>query len=355
MYVRWISLVSNDYAFCPLDPFIFLCYSYHMTIAMRIWWYLLLISLVASAAMAVPRGEYLRVRGTVSPVSLQNGVEVSAQLAGLAGKTLELEGTVACTFDGKNGPGFILTLPGNQLVTVLSAQPDPMVQAGYTLQTLARVPADGGELLRCVTLTTVGDYDIPTQPVLPKLTYVATVPPPPEVPAIVAPPAPAPAQSVSLPGYLRADVVNAYADCISEYNHHLDYNARYGIAYNILKKSAEMEMDPRLIFALIRAESDFDQYCVSHAGASGLGQLMPETAAGMGITDIFDVEQNIEGSVRELHDCLDTFGDVKLALAGYNAGCGAVRKYGGIPPYRETQNYVRTVWSLYCALAGKNE
>ncbi len=326
-----------------------------MNLSVRIYWALLLLALASTITSAIPRGEYLRVRGTVSPVSLQNGVEVNAQLADLSGKTLELEGTVACTFDGKNGLGFMLMLPGNQLVTVLYALPDPMLQGGYTLQTLARVPADGGELLQCLALTTVGDYDIPTQPALPMLSYVATVPPPPEVPVIVAPPAPAPAPSVALPSHLRGDVVNAYAERISEYNHHLDYNARYGIAYNILQKSAEMDMDPRLIFALIRAESDFDQYCVSSAGASGLGQMMPGTAAGMGITDIFDVEQNIEGSVRELRDCLDTFGDVKLALAGYNAGCGAVRKYGGIPPYKETQNYVRTVWSLYCELAGKNE
>lgn len=320
-----------------------------MNVSTRMLYALSLITLATVATLAVPRAEYLGRRATAQPLALADGVAVAGQLAQLAGKTVELEGAVSCTFDGKNGPGFMLTLPGNQLITFLCATLDPMVQPGYTLLALATVPANGSELLACMALTTVGDYDIPTQPALPKITYVATLPT--NTATAIAPPPPV--DTDKLPLCQRNDVVNAYAEKIRDYNHHLDYNESYGMAYNILEQSEAQRVDPRLVFALIRAESDFNPTCVSSAGASGLGQLMPETAAGMGITDIFDVEQNIAGSVRELRDCLDTFnGDVKLALAGYNAGCGAVRKYDGIPPYPETQNYVITVWALYCELAG---
>jgi len=103
---------------------------------------------------------------------------------------------------------------------------------------------------------------------------------------------------------------------------------------------------PELIHAVIEAESDYDPRCVSHAGAMGLMQLMPETARDFGITDPFDPAQNIDGGCRELKGYLKRFKRLDLALAAYNAGPWAVRKYGGIPPYRETRAYIRRVFSL---------
>jgi hypothetical protein len=103
-------------------------------------------------------------------------------------------------------------------------------------------------------------------------------------------------------------------------------------------------LDPNLIFAIIRAESNFDPYAVSEAGARGLMQLMPGTAAEMRVTNVFDPEQNVAGGTQYLAKLFELFDDnVELSLAAYNAGPGAVRKHGGIPPYRETQEYVRKV------------
>lgn len=107
-------------------------------------------------------------------------------------------------------------------------------------------------------------------------------------------------------------------------------------------------VDPVLIYALMHQESTFKPRAVSPKGARGLMQLMPGTAARFGVRNIFDPAQNIEGGTRYLRFLLDLFnGDIALALAGYNAGEGAVMKYGQIPPYRETQEYVRRISRRY--------
>lgn len=99
----------------------------------------------------------------------------------------------------------------------------------------------------------------------------------------------------------------------------------------------------KLLMAVAKQESDFNPKAVSHAGAKGVMQLMPETARGLGVTDPFDPYQSIMGGAKLLRDNLKKFGSVPLALAAYNAGAGAVQKYGGVPPYRETQNYVSKI------------
>lgn len=103
-------------------------------------------------------------------------------------------------------------------------------------------------------------------------------------------------------------------------------------------------IDPNLLTGLIRAESSFNPNATSPAGAQGLTQLMPGTAAGLGVTNPLDPVQAIEGGARYLRRQLDRFGgDASKALAAYNAGPGAVERFGGVPPYEETQNYVRRV------------
>ena len=121
----------------------------------------------------------------------------------------------------------------------------------------------------------------------------------------------------------------------------------------IVDSSRRYGIDPLLIYAQMHQESSFKLKATSYKGASGLMQLMPATARRFGVTSIYDPQQNIEAGVRYMRWLLNTFGgDVIFALAGYNAGEGAVWKYGNqVPPYRETQEYVRRITARYNSIS----
>ena len=123
---------------------------------------------------------------------------------------------------------------------------------------------------------------------------------------------------------------------------------RAGYAGEIRTAATRYGVPEQLVSAVIRVESGFNARAVSPKGARGLMQLMPETASTLGVRDTFDPRENIEGGVRHLRGLMDRFGnDLPLVLAAYNAGERAVMGYGGIPPYRETREYVTRVLRLF--------
>jgi soluble lytic murein transglycosylase-like protein len=116
----------------------------------------------------------------------------------------------------------------------------------------------------------------------------------------------------------------------------------------IEQAAARHNVDPNLVRAVVKVESNFNPNAVSRKGAMGLMQLMPSTARQLNVKNPFDPEQNVDAGVRHLKQLLESYGgDVRLTLAAYNAGAGAVARNSGVPHYAETQNYVRKITNLY--------
>ncbi|MCX6381785.1 MAG: lytic transglycosylase domain-containing protein [Armatimonadetes bacterium] len=156
-----------------------------------------------------------------------------------------------------------------------------------------------------------------------------------------------------------------YLRFVANYNRRLSMSTAALITANLLYFADRYDVDPRLAVAMIIAESGFDPMSTSRTGARGLGQLMPGTAQSLGVSNSYDPAQNLDGSIRYLRNRLDLFRDkgapgggigieqIRLAMAAYNAGAAAVKRHGGVPPFRETQAYVRRVESLYRQLSGQ--
>jgi soluble lytic murein transglycosylase-like protein len=121
------------------------------------------------------------------------------------------------------------------------------------------------------------------------------------------------------------------------------------------EKAREHGVDPLLVHSIIHVESGYNPYALSHKGAEGLMQLMPQTARKLGVRSSFDVRQNVGGGVSYLKQMLDRFGDLRLALAAYNAGPEAVARWNGVPPYAETQDYVYKVGKRYGELRRQHQ
>lgn len=180
-----------------------------------------------------------------------------------------------------------------------------------------------------------------------------------------------PKPSGSIPSRFKGKAINwnlpvseatpYYAGFIKGRNKRLTNAQAYEIAEGIIGFSIRYGIDARLILAMVLVESGFNPNATSRAGAQGLGQLMPGTAAGMGISDSYDTKQNLYGTVRKVRGHMeryygktgDAFEALVLTLAAYNAGSGAVRRNNfRVPPYRETQNYINKVLSVYYRFIG---
>ena len=154
------------------------------------------------------------------------------------------------------------------------------------------------------------------------------------------------AQAISTASGIKTPVVGPQVSCGGLSNKALAERERRYTPL-IQKYASRYGMDESLIKAVVSVESCFDANAVSHAGARGLMQLMPSTAKYLGVRDSFDSEQNLQGGIKYLSQLMRQFDRDELALAAYNAGPGAVNKYNGIPPFKETQKYVKKVLSRY--------
>jgi soluble lytic murein transglycosylase-like protein len=152
----------------------------------------------------------------------------------------------------------------------------------------------------------------------------------------------------------------SYASVLRTINPHLQHHQSMAFARSIIADAQRTDLDPRLIMALVTVESSWRPNALSHSGARGLGQLMPTTAATLGVNP-WDPAQNLRGASTYLRTLLDRFAGrgpntMRFAIGAYNAGPQAVERFGGIPPYSETQNYVKrvlSVWRTINARVGK--
>lgn len=156
-----------------------------------------------------------------------------------------------------------------------------------------------------------------------------------------------------------SQVLPHYVAYVRKANPKLSVREADRIARGIIGFSLKYGVDARLIVAMVMCESEFDPMSTSHSGAQGLGQLMPGTARDLGVRNPYDTVENLYGTVKLMRANLDSYAkgrdsynSLVLAVAAYNAGPGAVARHGGVPPYKETQRYVRKVIALYRKLCG---
>jgi soluble lytic murein transglycosylase-like protein len=154
-------------------------------------------------------------------------------------------------------------------------------------------------------------------------------------------------------------IVERYAATLERFDPSLDDARAFRLALRTVTEASSFGLDARLVVALVAVESSWNPRATSPVGAQGLGQLMPGTAAGLGVDRPYDADANLDGTIRHLGGLLARYRGLPLqarfehAIAAYNAGAGAVDRYDGIPPYTETQAYVRRVIALWRRLAGR--
>lgn len=301
-----------------------------------------------STAHAAPASNYRAARDAATVASFDAGGKIADLLTTRAGQVVEMQGMVCGVVSGTNSNSFLLRVNNDQTVMICTAQEDPDIDVGNSLRVLVRVPTKG-QLFDCLAAV-AADQAANVEAAKPKAAPAET--PVASRPAETYPTNPDTAPPVDTTNTPLSGIIKRYADRIRIWNGRLNEDTATKIATCMLNRCDRYSVDPRLMFALLAQESRFNPNAVSTSGAQGLGQLMPGTADYLGVRHAFDIEDNIDGAVRYLAEQMRTFGRLSLALAAYNAGPKSVKRYGGIPPYRETQHYVRVIWQTYCALAG---
>ena len=312
---------------------------------------LALISLtVVASAQSLP--EYLHMRRAyhiekaVSPEVIQNFT---------GAKICELAGTVNGTFSVGSQPSIVLELRnGTTCIVEAATLPDWLKSNQVDVRLIVRaIRKEEGGQLDLQLLGAAPEDSVPADPPPP-----APKPSPVVSTARIVPKSSTPARQWIVPASQATPI---YAGFIKRVNPKLSDGQCMEMAEAIVGFGLKYRVDPRLIIAVVLVESDFDPMSTSRPGAMGLGQLMPGTAEWMGVRNPYDPVDNIHGCVKLIRTHMDQYlketGNQDaariLALAAYNAGIGAVRRSGGVPPYRETQAYVRRVLGLYRQLSGE--
>ena len=344
----------------------------------------------AEAPMKDNAREYLALRATLQATTL-DAMQAGGPRSPWRGKTVEVYGRIVGRTAGSAARAtpatIMLQFPGVRELLLLDV-PDEQGPAAIdnVVHVLAQLPANAKPTDRFTVKAIILEADLPAAeqryaadtannptPVAGAISQqVGTgtgvkegkdAPDAVEAPAPPAPPAP-PQQTATRPGSqmptpqlkgISDNTVGVWKQWVRRINSKLTDSQLELIVRSVIYYSALYGVDHRLAFSMIKCESDFDPSCLSHAGASGLCQLMPGTAAGLGV-DRWDIEQNIMGGIKYLSDQLHAYSNrsnyeqFALGLASYNAGPGAVKRAGGVPNIPETVRYVKKVGDLFVQL-----
>jgi soluble lytic murein transglycosylase-like protein len=308
-----------------------------------------------SSALSAESDVYDSVRLRHKPLPIDGLAEIAKQPSRFLTQPVEFSGRVAGMLRNKAMTTVILKLGSGETVSLLARPEHELVAVGETAQAVARLATLPGDCYEFTLLAmrpasaaeaTVDPnqiYSELAQRQLAQTGGAGVVAPQPRyvLPSRGGPPPPS-----------EERILDAYQRAIAYFNRRLDERQRVTIAKYIIDFSRRIGVDARLVMAVVAVESNFNPQATSHAGAMGLGQLMPATARGMGVGNAYDAKENLWAAIRIVRGHLErNDGDLALALACYNAGPGAVRRHGGVPPYRETQNYIRKVTAVYLQLA----
>ena len=278
------------------------------------------------AGMAITPSEYDAVRAQTFVTLIKADQPLLPQLQQLTGHAIELTGAVQTIEASADAPTFSLQLENGRTALIAMPASDAVITKGQTVRVLARIPADGVVLQGLAV--TPASAPAPTA-------AITTGKPTPSATTITPPPSPA---------QTRARYVAKVRQIAPRTSLALATN----IVNTVMEIAGKHGVDARLVLAVIAQESRFNPKATSPKGAMGLGQLMPGTAALLGVTKPYDVRQNISGTVRYLAGLMKKFqGRIPYVLSAYNAGPGNVQRYGGIPPFAETRHYVRVISNHY--------
>jgi len=319
---------------------------------LRIFAPLLLVA-VAAFSKGQSVSEYLKVR---KAAGVSQAVGIPALEAFVGKRTLEISGTIKGTFSTNGRPVLMVDRGDGDYIYVQAETIPEWLSYGHVVaRLLIRAEReDENSELRAWLIAAAEDYPITEieQREAEKAAAAARArasKAPPKKPAHT------PARQWNLPA---SEATPYYASFIKQRNRRLSDGEAYKIASEIIGFSILYGVDARLIMAMVMAESGFNPSATSRAGAMGLGQLMPSTARGMGLSNAYDSTQNLYATVRTVRGHLERYGKktgddfhaLVLSLAAYNAGSGSVRRYQGIPPFRETQRYIQKVVAYYQAM-----
>ncbi len=311
------------------------------------WAVMLGIAIAPASATEQDVADYRALKDSLATLEFESTADLKDQIALIPARAVELRGRVAGEISGPQGDFYIFKPEGGPTLLLHDLGDSETLKHGHPARVLFWIPADTPTLEALLPLGYIWESQIAPLEEAERAEQERLQKEWEERMANVRVP--------TLPHFRQSSGVEreGLAMVVQGFNPRVTDKEALAIADSILRHCRRYQVNELLACSLVAAESRFNRWAVSRTGAQGLGQLMPGTARGLGVRDSFDPDENLRGALQYLSIQFDRFNDPILALAAYNAGPGAVQRYRGVPPYRETRNYVSKVWNTFYALANR--